>query len=60
MNQYTGDAENFVFTVKSGQGSAVSIDENGIMKTPSGTGTCIVTAESLIGEKNYMFVVKTI
>lgn len=60
LNQYVGDAENFTFTVLNGQGGSVTVKDGGIMQTPTTTGTCIVTAESLIGEKNYTLVVKTI
>lgn len=58
LNAYIGDAENFAITVKSGSGSTVTV-ENGILTTPNSSGTSVVCAESLIGEKNYTLIFKT-
>lgn len=60
LSGYIGDAENFKYSVVAGQGSSVTVTEKGLLTTSTAKGCCIVIAESLIGEKNYTFIVKTL
>lgn len=56
---YLGDnVSNYVYTVKSVNGSAVAIENNEYLKSTKSIGTCIVTAENMNGGNNYSFIVR--
>lgn len=60
LANYVGDSpENYVYEVKSINGSAASIDKNTYIKTGNSVGSCIVKAESTNGKSSYCFIIKT-